>query len=54
MTTQSENVALPIQRLAPLRIQLSAVAAAVVRVPPATSEPPRGSVRPKAPIFLSE
>jgi hypothetical protein len=54
MTTQSENVALPIQRLAPFRIQLPPSRRAVVRVPPATSDPPSGSVRPKAPIFLSE
>ena len=50
MMVRSAKVALPIQRLAPLRIQSSPDRRAVVRMPPATSEPPSGSVSPKAPI----
>lgn len=51
MTTRSANVAFPIHRFAPSRIHTSPSRRAVVRRPPATSEPPCGSVKPKAPIF---
>jgi hypothetical protein len=50
MTTTSANVALPIQRLAPLSTQVSPSRWAVVSIPRATPEPTSGSVRPKAPI----
>ena len=45
----SENVALPIQRFAPLSTHLSPSRVAVVRRPCAESEPDSGSVRPNAP-----
>ena len=48
---RSAKVALPIHRLAPLRTQCRRPRCAVVCMPPATSEPPCGSVSPKAPIF---
>ena len=50
MIVRSAKVALPIQRLAPLSTHSSPVRLAVVRIPPATSDPPSGSVRPNAPI----
>jgi hypothetical protein len=50
-TMWSAKVALPIQRLAPLRTHSSPSRFAVVRRPRATSEPPVGSVRANAPIF---
>ena len=53
MTTTSANVALPIQRLAPLSTHVSPVRCAVVRRPRAVSEPDSGSVRPKPPIDLA-
>ena len=49
-TTMSANVALPIQRLSPSSTHSSPSRRAVVRMPPATSEPPSGSVSPNAPI----
>ena len=53
MTTRSAKVPLPIHRLAPSSTHSSPSRRAVVSRPPATSEPPCGSVRPKAPIFSS-
>ena len=44
-------MALPIQRLAPLSTHSSPSRRAVVSMPPATSEPPCGSVSANAPIF---
>ena len=49
MIVMSENVALPIQRLAPLSTHESPSRFAVVRRPWAESEPESGSVRPNAP-----
>jgi hypothetical protein len=43
-------VALPIQRFSPSRTHSSPSRVAVVSIPPATSEPPCGSVSPNAPI----
>ena len=44
-------MALPIQRFAPLSTHSSPSRRAVVSMPPATSEPPCGSVSANAPIF---
>ena len=49
MIVMSENVALPIQRLAPFSTHVSPSRVAVVRRPCAESEPESGSVRPNAP-----
>lgn len=49
-TIRAANVALPIQRFSPSRTQESPSRVAVVFIPPATSDPPCGSVSPNAPI----
>src|SRR5258708_25588857 len=51
MMEMSHQVALPIQRFWPLRIQVSPSRLAVVVIPPLVPEPTRGSVKPKQPIF---
>jgi hypothetical protein len=53
-TTTSAKVPLPIQRLAPSSTHVSPSRRAVVSSPPATSEPPLGSVKAKAPIVSNE
>ena len=52
-TTRSANVPLPIHRFAPSMTHSSPSRRAVVSSPPATSEPPCGSVSANAPIFSS-
>lgn len=50
-TTWSAKVPLPIHFSAPFSTQVSPSRRAVARMPPATSEPPRGSVIANAPIL---